>query len=87
MINEVIAYLTIIFGIAMSISWFFQAKTMYKNRSAQNVSMIFIVVAWFAILFYTIQRIITDDHVIYIPFSIGFIGITTVLILYLKYRK
>ena len=87
MINEIITYLTIIFGTAMSFSWFFQVRTMYKNKSAENVSKIFILIAGISITLFLIQGILTRDPVLYVPFIVGFTGIWTVVFTYFKFRK
>ena len=87
MLTKIVPYMAIIFGTAMSISWFFQTKIMFKNQSAKNISKTFILVAWFSILFFMIQGFLTQDLVLIIPFVVGFGGINTTLFAYFKFRK
>jgi len=79
--------LTTIVGVVMSIGYFPQAYKLYKNKSAENISLLSFSIAAFGTLIWTLYGFFIHDIVLILSFVVGVIGSWLVLFLTLKYRR
>jgi uncharacterized protein with PQ loop repeat len=84
---DILSNLTIIAALAASSSWFVQAVKLHKNKSSDDVSLTFLLTMFSSLFLFTLYGWRDQDMVVFIPFLIGVIGVSTVLFLYFKYRK
>ena len=86
MLIEMFSIVVSFFGILMSLGYFPQAYKIYKNKNAENISLItyFIMfIGCFAWLFY---GVLLQDIPIMVSFIVGVVGSFLVLVMSLKYR-
>lgn len=83
----IISYLTTVVGVAMSLAYYFQAYNIIKNKSSENVSLVFYIIFSLGTVIWLIYGIYLMDWAIIFPFSVGVPGSWLVLILKLMYRK
>jgi uncharacterized protein with PQ loop repeat len=86
MILEVLIFLTSIFGLLMSIGHFFQAHTMFKNKSGKNVSLIMYFIFSVGCIVWLAYGITISNTPIILSYVPGAIGSTLVLALKLYYK-
>ena len=79
--------LTTVVGVVMSIGYFPQAYKLYKNKSADNISVLSFSIAAFGTLIRTLYGFFIHDLVVILSFVVGVVGSWLVLFLTLKYRK
>jgi len=79
--------LTTIMGMAMSMGYFFQAYSIFKNRSSRNVSLISYLIFGFGTLTWTAYGFATMNWVVIFGFGLGVIGSWLTIFLYFFYRK
>ncbi|MFH1455249.1 MAG: SemiSWEET family transporter [bacterium] len=84
---EIFKTLTTIAGMAMSLGYYPQAYSIWKNKSAENISIPMFVIFSFGTIIWTVYGILLNDLTIIISFAIGVVGSWLVLICALKYRK
>ena len=84
-----LALLTTIVGVVMSLGYFPQAYTLYKTKSAHNISIPTFIIFALGTAIWTIYGIVNRDSVLIVSFMIGVIGSWLVLglALYYKYKK
>lgn len=80
---ELVASIT---GILMSVGYFLQAKKIFKNKSARDISLAQYMILGIGTMTWTAYGIYTRDAVIVIGFLLGAIGSWLVFFLTLKYR-
>jgi uncharacterized protein with PQ loop repeat len=83
---EIFKIFVTIMGIAMSLAYYLQAFTIWKNKSAQNVSIPAYIIFSLGTLTWFIYGILLNDRAIFFGYVFGVIGSWTVLILTLIYR-
>ena len=84
---EIFKLLVTIMGVLMSFAYFPQAYNIWKNKSAENISIPTYIIFSLGTLTWFIYGIVIQDMIIIISFIIGVIGSWSVLTLTLKYRK
>lgn len=84
---EIISIVATILGTIMSVSWFIQAHKIWKNKSAKDVSLIFLSIFSIGNLCWLLYGLALKQLPVIISFAIGLIGCVGVLVLALKYRK
>lgn len=85
-LTTIISWLASVFGVLMSISWFAQAKRIWKRKSAQDVSMLFLSIFAVGNLIWLVYGLFIQDIPIILSFAVGLLGVITVFFLALKYR-
>lgn len=83
----IISYLATIMGIVMSLAYYFQAYDIIKNKSAENISLVFYVIFAFGTLIWLIHGLYLMDWTIITGFLLSVVGSWLVLALILIYRK
>ena len=73
-------------GILMSLGYFLQAKKIFKNKSADDISLAQYVILGIGTVTWTAYGIYTRDTVIVIGFLLGAVGSWLVFFLALTYR-
>ncbi len=84
---EIFKIFVTIMGIAMSLAYYLQAYTIWKNKSAQNVSIPAYIIFSLGTLTWFIYGILLRDRAIILSFVFGVIGAWTVLVLTSIYRN
>ena len=83
---EIFAYLTGIVGILMAFGHFFQARTIYANKSSKDVSLVNYIVLMVGCWIWLIYGILKNDFPIMISFGISVLGTTAVVALKFIYK-
>jgi MtN3 and saliva related transmembrane protein len=71
----------------MSLGYYPQAYNIWKNKSAENISIPTFLIFALGTMIWTVYGILIKDTVVISSFAIGVVGSWSVLILTLKYRK
>jgi len=87
LLTHMFQILTTIVGVVMSVGYFPQAYKIYKNKSAENISVLSFSIAAFGTMVWTLYGVFIQDLVVILSFVVGVIGSRLVLLLTLKYRK
>ena len=86
-VKFILEFLVSVFGVLMSLGYYPQAYTIWKERSSKDVSLLSYMIFAAGTSIWTIYGIYTNSWMIIISFFLGAIGSWTTLILILKYRK
>lgn len=86
MLLETFAYLTGIFGILMAFGHFFQARHIFANKSARDISLVNYSILMVGCWVWLIYGILKNDFPIIISFGISVVGTTAVVALKLIYK-
>jgi MtN3 and saliva related transmembrane protein len=84
---EVFQIFVTIMGVVMSLGYYPQAYTIWKNKSAANISIPAFIIFSLGTLTWFIYGIVLNDRPIIISFALGVIGSWAVFILALIYKK
>lgn len=87
MLVKIFSFVVSIFGILMSIGYFPQAYRIWKNKSAENISLITYFIMFSGCFAWLIYGIILNDIPIIVSFIVGVFGSFLVLFMSLKYRN
>lgn len=74
-------------GVLMSLGYYPQAYTIWKNKSAKNVSIITFLIFSIGTLTWLIYGIKNDDVPVILSFGLGVVGSWLVLFLSILYRN
>lgn len=86
-IMEVFRILVVVMGVSMSFAYYPQAYKIWKNKSAENISIFAYVIFSLGTLTWFLYGIAIQDMIIAISFVIGVFGSWAVLILAFIYKK
>ena len=86
MLVKIFSVVVSIFGILMSIGYFPQAYRIWKNKSAENISLITYFIMFAGCFAWLIYGVILQDIPIMVSFVVGVVGSFLVLFMSLKYR-
>ena len=78
--------LATIFGILMSVGYYIQAYKMWKNKTAEGVSLLTFLIFGVGTTIWTLYGISINDPVIIAGFSLGMLGSWIVVSLILRFR-
>ena len=84
---DILAVLVIGVNVIVSLSWFLQAHKIVKRKSSKDISIPFIAVVCIGLVFFALYAWREQDFVMFIPFIIGLMGVSAVLVTSLMYRK
>ena len=76
-----------VLGIAMSLGYYPQAYTIWRRKSAQDISLVTYIIFFVGTTVWTIYGFYKDDPVIIGGFLVGVVGSALVLGLSLYYRN
>jgi len=78
--------LATIFGILMSVGYYIQAYKMWKNKTAEGVSLVSFLIFGIGTTIWTLYGVSINDPVIIAGFSLGMLGSWIVVFLILRFR-
>ncbi len=84
---EILAIITSIFGVVMSIGPYMQAYKIYKHKSAKDVSALMQGIFFIGTTFWMLYGIALRDIPIIISFGVGILGWALSFVLTLKYKN
>ncbi len=84
---EIFKVFVTIMGIVMSLGYYPQAYKVWKNKSAENISIPAFVIFSLGTLTWFIYGLVINDLPIIVSFVLGVVGSWAVLILTLVYKK
>jgi MtN3 and saliva related transmembrane protein len=87
MLVEILSIVVSIFGVLMSIGYFPQAYRIWKNKSAENISLITYFIFFIGCFTWLVYGVLLQDIPIMVSFIVGVIGSFLVLFMSLKYRN
>ena len=81
MIEELIGYGAIVFGVLLSLSHLFQMRKILKLRKATQISKVFYGIVVATLLFYALANLYRKDYFMFVSFMIAFVPATIVFVL------
>ena len=79
--------LTTIMGMVMSLGYFFQSYSIFKNKSSKNVSIVSYMIFGLGTLTWAIYGLATMNWVVIFGFGLGVIGSWLTIYFYFKYKN
>ncbi|MCF7798962.1 hypothetical protein K9M74_03595 [Candidatus Woesearchaeota archaeon] len=83
---ELLAILTAVFGVMMSVGPYMQAYKIYKHKSAKDVSLLMQGIFFAGTTTWFLYGLMLNDIPIMLSFGIGILGWALSFVLVLKYR-
>ena len=87
MFFPIISWLAASMGVVMSLSWFVQAHRIMKRKSADDISLITVIIFMAGDIIWLGYGLLLQDFPIIASFSIGLLGVVCVFLFALKYRS
>lgn len=84
---ELFSVFVTLIGVLMSLANFPQAFRMWKNKSANDVSLLMVSIMAFGTLVWTVYGLLVNDFVVAISFGVGVVGTWLCLVLKIKFDK
>lgn len=84
---EIFKFFVTIVGMAMSFAYYPQAYQMFKNKSANGVSLLSYFIFGFGTFVFTIYGFLMKDIVLILSFGFGVIGSWLVIFLIFLYKN
>ncbi len=84
---ELLAMITVVSGSIMSFSFFIQSHKIWRRKSAEDISLPFFIIFLIGTILWLLYGLSINSYSVTIANTFAVIGISSVIALYLKYKK